>query len=361
MKLPVMPPVEPMLAKAAVSVPVGDFLYEPKWDGYRCIVFRDGPQLELGSRGGKSLNRYFPELIEALAEALPQRCVLDGEIVVVAGGRLDFDRLADRIHPAESRVRLLAERTPASFVAFDVLALDDADLAGRPFAERRTALTGLLTTRSAALGEQAAAHGRQVRVTRATDDARVARRWFERFEGARLDGVVAKALGGRYTPGERTMVKVKHERTADVVVAGYRLHKSGPVVGSLMLGLYGADGVLNYVGGASAFTMARRRQLVDELAPLLLREGEAHPWLGAADDEEHRRPGAQHRWNAGKDTSFVALRPELVCEVRYDQLQADRFRHNGQFVRWRPDREPDSCTYDQLEVPVPYDLADVFE
>lgn len=354
MKLPVMPPVEPMLAKSAAAIPVGEYLYEPKWDGYRCIVFRDGPRFELGSRGGKSLNRYFPELIEALAEALPARCVLDGEIVVVAGGRLDFDRLADRIHPAESRVRLLAERTPASFVAFDLLALDDADFTGRPFAERRAALTDLFTARSTA-------RSRQVQVTRATDDPAVARRWFERFEGAGLDGVVAKPLGGRYTPGERTMVKVKHERTADVVVAGYRLHKSGPVVGSLMLGLYGADGVLNYVGGASAFTMARRRQLVDELAPLLLPEGEAHPWLGASDDEEHRRPGAQHRWNAGKDTSFVALRPELVCEVRYDQLQADRFRHNGQFVRWRPDREPQSCTYDQLDVPVPYDLADVFE
>lgn len=355
MKLPVMPPVEPMLAKSAAGVPSGAFLYEPKWDGYRCIVFRDGDQIELGSRGGKSLNRYFPELIEALAEALPPRCVLDGEVVVVVGGRLDFDRLADRIHPAESRVRMLAERTPASFVAFDLLALDDEDLTGRPFAERRDRLTALF-------GEGAHARaGSQVRVTRATDDPDVARRWFERFEGAGLDGVVAKPLDGRYTPGERTMVKVKHERTADVVVAGYRPHKNGPVVGSLMLGLYGADGVLNYVGGSSAFTMIRRRELVEELAPLRLREGEAHPWLGAADDEVHRRPGAQHRWNAGKDTSFVALRPELVCEVRYDQLQADRFRHNGQFVRWRRDRKPSSCTYDQLDVPDPYDLADVFE
>lgn len=354
MKLPVTPPVEPMLAKAAGRVPLGEFLYEPKWDGYRCIVFRDGPDIELGSRGGKSLNRYFPELIAALASALPQRCVVDGEIVVVAGGRLDFDRLADRIHPAESRVRLLAERTPASFVAFDLLALDDEDLTGRPFAQRRAALAGLF-------GERTADASRQVHVTRATNDPEVARRWFERFEGAGLDGVVAKPLDGPYTPGERTMVKIKHERTADVVVAGYRLHKNGPVVGSLMLGLYGADGVLNYVGGASAFTMIRRRELVEELASLRLREGEAHPWLDAMADEEHRRPGAQHRWNAGKDTSFVALRPELVCEVRYDQLQADRFRHNGQFLRWRRDREPRSCTYDQLEVPVPYDLADVFD
>jgi ATP-dependent DNA ligase len=361
MKLPVTPPVEPMLAKAAASVPVGEYLYEPKWDGYRCVVFRDGDQIELGSRGGKSFNRYFPELMEALAAALPPRCVLDGEIVVVVGGRLDFDRLADRIHPAESRVRLLAERTPASFVAFDLLALGDEDWTGRPFTERRDALTRLFGDDSKARGGGSGDSGRQVHVTRATDDPQVARRWFERFEGAGLDGVVAKPLAGPYTPGERTMVKVKHERTADVVVAGYRLHKSGPVVGSLMLGLYGADGVLNYVGGASAFTMIRRRELVEQLAPLRLREGEAHPWLGAADDEEHRRPGAQHRWNAGKDTSFVALRPELVCEVRYDQLQADRFRHNGQFVRWRKDREPSSCTYDQLDVPVPYDLADVFE
>jgi ATP-dependent DNA ligase len=362
MKLPVMPPVEPMLAKSAAGVPSGEFLYEPKWDGYRCIVFRDGAEIELGSRGGKSLNRYFPELIEALARVLPPRCVLDGEVVVVAGGRLDFDRLADRIHPAQSRVRLLAERTPASFVAFDLLALGDEDLTGRPFAERREALTALFADDPGSRGgSDRSGSGSRVHVTRATDDPEVARRWFQRFEGAGLDGVVAKPLGGRYTPGERTMVKVKHERTADVVVAGYRLHKSGPIVGSLMLGLYGADGVLNYVGGSSAFTMLRRRELVEELAPLRLRDGEPHPWLGATEDEEHRRPGAQHRWNAGKDTSFVALRPELVCEVRYDQLQADRFRHNGQFLRWRRDREPSSCTYDQLDVPVPYDLADVFE
>ncbi|MBS2963172.1 ATP-dependent DNA ligase [Actinocrinis puniceicyclus] len=354
MKPPVMPPVEPMLAKSAAGVPVGEYLYEPKWDGYRCIVFRDGPQIELGSRGGKSLNRYFPELLTALAAALPPRCVVDGEIVVVADGRLDFDRLADRIHPAESRVRLLAQRTPASFIAFDVLALGDEDLTGWPFAHRREVLTGLLVDRKPR-GD------RQVHVTRATADAQVARGWFERFEGAGLDGIVAKPLDGKYTPGERTMIKVKHERTADVVVGGYRLHKSGPVVGSLMLGLYGADGVLNYVGGSSAFTMARRARLVEELKPLLLGAGQVHPWLGAAEDETHRRPGAPNRWNAGKDTSFVALRPESVCEVRYDQLQSGRFRHNAQFARWRPDRDAASCTYDQLEVPVPYDLGDVFE
>ena len=348
MTLPVTPPIEPMLAKSAAGVPSGAFLYEPKWDGFRCLVFRDGDEIELGSRGGKSLTRYFPELVASLAQALPERCVLDGEIVVVQGSRLDFDRLTDRIHPADSRVRLLAERTPATFVAFDLLALGDDDLMARPFSERREVLAGLF-----------AAH-EHVRVTRATRDAELARSWFGSFEGAGLDGVVAKPLEDAYRPGERAMVKVKHERTADVVVAGYRLHKSGPIVGSLMLGLYLEDGVLNYVGGASAFTMAKRAALVDELAPLLLGEGEAHPWLGD-DDGEHRRPGALNRWNAGKDKSFVALRPERVCEVRYDQLQSDRFRHNARFVRWRPDREPASCGYDQLDVPAAYDLADVFD
>jgi ATP-dependent DNA ligase len=267
---------------------------------------------------------------------------------VVQGSRLDFDRLSDRIHPAASRVRLLAEQTPATFVAFDLLALGDEDLTGRPFAERRRALT-----------EEAPAHP-HVRVTRATTDPDLARSWFETFEGAGLDGVVAKPLGDPYRPGERAMVKVKHERTADVVVAGYRLHKSGPIVGSLMLGLYLEDGVLNYVGGASAFTMARRAALVGELAPLVADTGEEHPWLGE-DAGEHRRPGALNRWNAGKDKSFVALRPERVCEVRYDQLQTDRFRHNARFLRWRPDREPASCRYDQLDVPTAYDLADVFD
>jgi ATP-dependent DNA ligase len=349
MKLPVMPPVEPMLAKAAAAVPTGDFLYEPKWDGFRCIVFRDGDQVELGSRGGKSLTRYFPELAAALAAALPPRCVLDGEIVVVHGDRLDFDRLTDRIHPADSRVRLLAESTPASFVAFDILAVDDSDLTALPLRERRDLLVDLV-------GQQG--HP-QVHVTRATLDPQLARSWFERFEGAGLDGVVAKPLAGAYRPGERTMVKIKHERTADVVVAGYRLHKSGPVVGSLMLGLYLDDGVLNYVGGASAFTMARRAELIGELDALRIGEGEPHPWLGADDDDGHRRPGALNRWNAGKDKSFVALRPQLVCEVRYDQLQTDRFRHNARFLRWRPDRTPESCGYDQLDVPAAYDLADV--
>ena len=349
MNLPVLPPVEPMLSKSADSVPVGDYLYEPKWDGFRCIVFRDGPKIDLGSRGGKMLTRYFPELVAALDEALPPRCVLDGEIVVVVGQRLEWDRLTDRIHPAESRIKLLSKQTPASFVAFDVLAVDDTDLTSRPFSERRGVLTGLFGKHD------------HVHITRATDDAELARTWFERFEGAGLDGVIAKPLDGKYRPGDRVMVKIKHDRTADVVVAGYRHHKSGPVVGSLMLGLYGADGVLNYVGGASAFTMARRAALIDELAPLRLGEGAPHPWLDGEDDETHRRPGAQHRWNAGKDTSFIPLRPELVCEVNYDQLQADRFRHNARFVRWRPDRDPLSCRYDQLDIPEPYDFADVID
>ena len=348
MTLPVTPPIEPMLAKSAAAVPLGQYLYEPKWDGFRCLVFRDGAEIELGSRGGKPLTRYFPELVESLAEALPPRCVLDGEIVVVQGSRLDFDRLSDRIHPAASRVRLLAEQTPATFVAFDLLALGDEDLTARPFAERRRILT-----------ESAPAHP-HVRVTRATTDPDLAGSWFEAFEGAGLDGVVAKPLGDPYRPGERAMVKVKHERTADVVVAGYRPHKSGPIVGSLMLGLYLEDGVLNYVGGASAFTMARRAALVEELAPLVVGADEEHPWLGE-DDGGHRRPGALNRWNAGKDKSFVALRPERVCEVRYDQLQADRFRHSARFLRWRPDREPASCRYDQLDVPAEYDLAEVFD
>jgi ATP-dependent DNA ligase len=317
-------------------------------DGFRCVVFRDGDEVVLGSRGGKDLVRYFPELAASLKEALPERCVVDGEIVLVADGRLDFDRLSDRIHPAASRVKLLAESTPASFVAFDVLALGDQDLTELPLSDRRAAL------------ERMAISHEHVHVTRTTDDPKTATVWFQRFEGAGLDGVIAKPTQGPYSPGQRSMVKIKHERTADVVVAGYRLHKNGPYIGSLMLGLYGDDGVLVYVGGSSAFTTERRKELIDELEPYRNVDGAPHPWLGDDGDEEHRRPGAQNRWNSGKDTSFIALRPELVCEVRYDQLQGDRFRHNGRFVRWRPDREARSCTYSQLDVPEAYDLGDVF-
>ena len=353
--LPLQPPIEPMLSRATDEIPQGEgWSYEPKWDGFRAIVFRDGDDLYVQSRNEQPLARYFPELVDRLLRALPKRCVVDGEIIVPGPKGLDFDALQQRLHPAASRVAKLAKETPASFVAFDLLAFGAASLLEKPFETRRARL----------VKELAPGSTEEVFVTPSTRSVKDARTWFERFEGAGLDGVIAKPLDGKYRPGERVMVKIKHERTADVVVAGYRHHKSGPVVGSLMLGLYGADGVLNYVGGSSAFTMARRAALIDELAPLRLEEGAPHPWLdeeGDEPDETHRRPGAQHRWNAGKDTSFIPLRPELVCEVNYDQLQADRFRHNARFVRWRPDRDPLSCRYDQLDVPAPYDFADVID
>lgn len=345
-----MPPVSPMLAKSVKEIPdVGHV--EPKWDGFRTIVFRDGDEVELGSRNERPMTRYFPELVEALRANLPERCVVDGEIVLVRGGRLDFDALQQRIHPAASRVRLLAEQTPVSFVAFDLLALGDDDLTGRPFAERR------------ALLEQAlAAASDPVFITPATGDLAVAREWFERFEGAGLDGVVAKPLDGTYQPDKRTMFKIKHERTADCVVAGYRWHKSGGIVGSLLLGLYGDDGRLQHVGVAASFPMARRRALVDELAPYVVTDLSQHPWGEWADQAAHlggRLPGAVSRWSAGKDLSFVPLRPELVVEVAYDHMEGDRFRHTAQFRRWRSDRTPESCTYEQLEAPAGLDLAEI--
>lgn len=345
-----MPPVSPMLAKSVKEIPdVGHV--EPKWDGFRTIVFRDGGEVELGSRNERPMTRYFPELVEALRANLPERCVVDGEIVLVRGGRLDFDALQQRIHPAASRVRLLAEQTPVSFVAFDLLALGDDDLTGRPFAERR------------ALLEQAlAAASDPVFITPATGDLAVAREWFERFEGAGLDGVVAKPLDGTYQPDKRTMFKIKHERTADCVVAGYRWHKTGGIVGSLLLGLYGDDGRLQHVGVAASFPMARRRALVDELAPYVVTDLSQHPWGEWADQAAHlggRLPGAVSRWSAGKDLSFVPLRPELVVEVAYDHMEGDRFRHTAQFRRWRSDRTPESCTYEQLEAPAGLDLAEI--
>ncbi len=348
MHLPVMPPVSPMLAAAIPEVPEGDFLYEPKWDGFRAIIFRDGDEVVLGSRNEKPLTRYFPELVEAARAELPERCVVDGEIVIAGEGTLEFETLQNRIHPADSRVRLLAEQTPASFVAFDLLALGDEDLTGVPQGERRARL-------EAALADA----GPSIHLTPVTYDAAIAREWFDTFEGAGLDGVVAKPLTQTYQPDKRVMKKVKHLRTADVVVAGYRLHKTGPVVGSLMLGLYSDDGTLNHVGVAASFPMARRKQLLEELAPYLLAEGEDHPWLGAWAVERNPQRNAGSRWNNGKDLSFVALRPELVCEVAYDHMEGPRFRHTTQFQRWRPDREPRSCTYEQLEVPVRYDLAEV--
>jgi ATP-dependent DNA ligase len=351
MDLPVMPPVLPMLAKAVASIPA-DMQYEAKWDGFRAIVFRDGNEVELGSRTGKTLTRYFPELVTAVRERLPRRCVVDGEIVIAREGHLDFDALTERIHPADSRVRTLAERTPASLVVFDLLALGDESLLTAPLTERRQRLERELS------GVAAPVH-----LAPATTDIEVARRWFEEYEGAGLDGVIAKPLTVRYRPDERAMFKVKHERTADVVVAGYRLHKSGPVVGSLLLGLYDDRGTLQHVGVSAAFTMKRRAELVEELEPLRLDDVSGHPWAAWSEESAHetaRLPGAPSRWSGRKDLSWVPLAPERVAEVAYDHMEnGQRVRHTARFRRWRPDRTPESCTYAQLEEPVRYDLAEI--
>nr|WP_082535304.1 ATP-dependent DNA ligase [Nonomuraea pusilla] len=361
--LPVRPPVPPMLAKAVKTMPRqdGTLFYEPKWDGFRCIVFRDGDEVYLGSRNERPFTRYFPELVEAVKAELPERCVVDGEIVLPQGEQLDFDALQQRIHPAASRVKLLSERTPAQFVAFDLLALGDESLMEAPFAERRRRLESIFGRA-----------GGSVRLTPITTSDEQAARWFETFEGAGLDGVVVKPGDRPYEPNRRAMFKVKHERTADVVVAGYREHKSGPVVGSLLVGLYGRDGRLHHVGVVAAFPMARRAELVEELRPYVAELGE-HPWGHWAEQAAatvgqpaagpatggQRVPGAVSRWNAKKDLSFIPLRPELVIEVAYDQMEGDRFRHTAQWRRWRPDRTPESCTYEQLERPVSYKLDDV--
>ncbi|MFE1251327.1 ATP-dependent DNA ligase [Streptomyces sp. NPDC058735] len=351
MDLPVMPPVLPMLAKSVAAIPAG-MQYEAKWDGFRAIVFRDGDEVELGSRTGKPLTRYFPELVTAARERLPRRCVVDGEIVIAREGHLDFDALTERIHPADSRVRMLAERTPASFVAFDLLALGDASLMDAPLTERREVLVRELS------GVTPPVH-----LAPATTDIEVARQWFDEYEGAGLDGVVAKPLTVRYRPDERAMFKIKHERTADVVVAGYRLHKSGPVVGSLLLGLYDDGGTLQHVGVSAAFAMKRRAELVQELEPLRMDDVRGHPWAAWSDEAAHekaRLPGAPSRWSGRKDLSWVPLRPERVAEVAYDHMEnGQRFRHTARFRRWRPDRTPESCTYAQLEEPVRYDLAEI--
>ena len=346
-----MPPVPPMLAKSVSDIPGGAMSYEPKWDGFRSIIFRDGAEVEIGSRNERPLTRYFPEIVTAALASLPERSVVDGEIVIpdADGRRLDFEALLQRIHPADSRVRLLAGQTPASFVAFDLLALGDQDLTGAPFAERREAL------RRALAGARP-----PVYLTPATSDPDLARQWFSQFEGAGLDGLVAKPLDGTYQPDKRAMFKIKHERTADCVVAGYRPHKSGPdAIGSLLLGLY-ADGKLASVGVIGAFPMARRRALFTELQPLVT-TFEGHPWDWARQSEGVRNPREAEgsRWNSGKDLSFVPLRPERVVEVRYDHMEGTRFRHTAQFVRWRPDRDPASCGFDQLEEPVSFDLADI--
>ncbi len=348
MDLPVQPPVKPMLAKAVSAIPPGHV--EPKWDGFRTIVFRDGDEVVLGSRNEKPMTRYFPELVEAIRANTPQRCVLDGEIVLVSGDRLDFDALQQRIHPAASRVTLLSEQTPVSFVGFDLLALGDEDLMSTPFGERRSRLLD-------ALGDAAD----PIFLTPATTDPELAQDWFTRFEGAGLDGVVAKPLDGTYQPDKRAMSKIKHQRTADCVVAGFRWHKSGDVLGSLLLGLWTDDGRLQHVGVAASFPMARRAALVEELAPLRS-DVDDHPWAQWSDQAAHegqRMPGAVSRWSGGKDLSFVPLRPELVVEVSYDHMEGDRFRHTAQFQRWRPDRDPASCTYAQLEEPVRFDLGEI--
>ena len=345
-----MPPVKPMLAKTAAVIPAG-MQYEAKWDGFRAIVFRDGAEVELGSRSGKPLTRYFPEVVAALREQVPARCVLDGEIVIARDGRLDFDALLERIHPADSRVRHLAEVTPAGFVAFDLLALGDDTLMPLPQRTRREALVTALRDASA-----------PVFTAPATEDLDLARTWFERFEGAGLDGVIAKPHDLPYRPNERVMVKVKHERTADCVLAGLRLHKSGPVVGSLLLGLYDDAGRLQHVGVCASFPMARRKALMTELEPLRMPSAEGHPWEEWTREEAQatgRLPGGPSRWTGKKDLSWVPLRPERVIEVAYDHMQGDRFRHTAQFRRWREDREPDECTYAQLEEPVGYDLTEV--
>jgi ATP-dependent DNA ligase len=348
-----MPPVKPMLAKAVHEVPrAPGLVYEPKWDGFRCIVFRDGDEVELGSRNDRPLTRYFPELLDPLRAALPPRCVVDGEIVVVRDDGLDFEALQSRLHPAASRVRKLAAEIPASFVAFDLLALGDDDLTGEPFGRRRAALERVL-----------AASQRQVHLTPTTTDPDQAEDWFTRFEGAGFDGVMAKPSDAPYAQDKRTMWKVKHERTADCVVAGFRMHKDGAGVGSLLLGLFDDEGTLHHVGVATSFTAARRRELLDELAPLRAGALEGHPWQGWAEAQAAaggRMPGGVNRWNAQKDMSWEPLRPEVVAEVRYEHVLSGRFRHSARLVRFRPDREPASCTYGQLEVVAPAELRAIF-
>lgn len=354
-----MPPVQPMLAKSVKGIPDpdkhGGLVFEPKWDGFRCIVFRDGDEVELASRNTKPLTRYFPEVVEAVKASLPERCVLDGELFVAIDDRLEFEKLQERIHPADSRVRMLAETTPAGFVAFDLLALGYESLIKEPFEVRR-----------ARLEEALADVVPPIHLTRTTTDAAEAEQWFQRFEGAGLDGVVAKPLGATYQPNARTMLKIKHERTADVVVAGYREHKTStkekPLLGSLLLGLYDGQGRLQHIGVSASFTVQRRAELIEELQPLVCEDLSEHPWGEWSEwaiANPDRVPGTQSRWSAGKDLSFTPLRPERVVEVGYDHMEGSRFRHTAQFKRWRPDRDPESCGYEQLEEVVSYDLAEV--
>ena len=348
------PPIEPMLAKVAEAIPDGTtFLYEPKWDGFRAIVFRDADTLYIQSRDFRPLDRYFPDLHAALLDRLPSSCVVDGEIVIATPQGLDFDALQMRLHPAASRVAKLAAETPASFVAFDLLALDGEDLRARPMTERRERLERALSKATPPL-----------HLTPMTRDVATAREWLERFEGAGLDGVIAKPAAGRYEPGKRVMIKIKHIRTADCVVGGFRWHRAAPgAVGSLLLGLYDQTHQLHHVGVTSSFTMEKRRALAKELEPLRKHALDDHPWRNWANPEETgaKMPGGQSRWSAGKDLSWEPLRIERVCEVKYDHLQGPRFRHAAIFLRWRPDKPPEACRYDQLDVTTPYDLARVFD
>jgi ATP-dependent DNA ligase len=360
MRLPFEPPLEPMLAKAVDALPSDEgWLFEPKWDGFRAIVFRDGDEIFTQSRDLKPLDRYFPEIADPLRAALPDKAIVDGEIVIATGGELDFEALLLRIHPADSRVRMLAAQNPASFVAWDLLALGDEDLRKVPQGERRSRL-------EAVLGKVEA----PVHLTPATTDRATAADWFERFEGAGLDGVIAKRLEAPYQPGKRAMLKIKHQRTADCVVAGFRWHKNGPQthVGSLLLGLFDGDGKLHHVGITSSFSWDRREALANELEPLRKDALAGHPWgewaewaqAGAADASGQRLPGATSRWNRGKDLSWEPLRAERVVEVAYDHLQGDRFRHATTFKRWRPDKPPEACRYDQLEETAPYLIEQIF-
>jgi len=352
--LPFDSPLAPMLSAAAGALPPGEgWLFEPKWDGFRTLVFRDGGKIVLQSRDEKPMERYFPELLAPLAEQLPDRCVLDGEIVIAGPNGLDFEALLLRIHPAESRVKLLAAQTPASYVAWDLLALGDEDLREIPLERRRAKLDKLLKNAAPPL-----------HLSPATRDRALAEEWFRRFEGAGLDGVMAKRLDAPYRAGQRTMIKVKHARTADCVVAGFRWHRNGAgtMIGSLLLGLYDDAGTLQHAGVTASFTNAMRKQLVRELEPLRENALENHPWRdwAGAEADGQRRPGASSRWNRGKDLSWEPLRPERVVEVAYDHMQGTRFRHAAHFLRWRTDKAPEQCRYDQLEVTPPYELERVF-
>jgi ATP-dependent DNA ligase len=348
------PPIEPMLAKLSEEIPTtGGFLFEPKWDGFRAIVFRGPDDVYIQSRDLRPLDRYFPELHEVCLAQLPPGCVVDGEIVIATPQGLDFDALQLRLHPAASRVAKLAKETPSGFVAFDLLASDGHDVRDTPLSERRAALERLLSGVSP-----------PIYLTPMTRDRDLAVDWLARFEGAGLDGVIAKTSDGLYEPGKRAMLKIKHARTADCVVAGFRWHKSGDDrIGSLLLGLYDHRGALQHIGVTSSFTMAMRKELAVLLEPLRTDALAAHPWREWADAQAHatgRMPGGQSRWSAGKDLSWEPLRVERVCEVKYDHLQGDRFRHAAVFLRWRPDKSPQDCRYDQLEVTTPYELEKVF-